>query len=91
MSVGFKSNMGVTDRNSWSRAEMVSFIQNYLDDIVIQVKDWIAQVDERHVLMNKDKNAIFLEHRRFEKHMTEKFQQYLDDETKNLEEKGFRV
>ena len=41
--------------------------------------------------MNKDKNAIFLEHRRFEKHMTETFQKYLDAETKNLEEKGFKV
>ena len=44
---------------------MVGFIHQYLDDVIDQVKNWIVQVDERHMLMNKDKNAIFLENLRF--------------------------
>ena len=70
---------------------MVNFIQSYLDEVVDQVKDWIKQVDERQLLMNKDKNAIFLQQDRFEKKMTATHQEWVDTTQKNLEAKGFEI
>ena len=41
--------------------------------------------------MNKDKNAIFLEHHRFKQMMTDDFMEYLKEKSDHLEQKGFSV